>query len=104
MAVTVHLGLDVVFLFFKSTVFISTVLTIPTWVSCHLCETGLQHERGEVRQMSSALLNNYSLLLGDALPSASQGQELTDETTQILFGALDGMQDETSEVGSNPSR
>lgn len=54
--------------------------------------------------MSSALLNNYSLLLGDALPSASQGQELTDETTQILFGALDGMQDETSEVGSNANR
>lgn len=58
----------------------------------------MQHERGEVRQMCSALLNNFSLLLAAALPDAREGQELSDEATQILFGALDGLQDETSQV------
>lgn len=60
--------------------------------------TGLQHERSEVRQMSSALLNNIGLSLADALPEARDGQDLSDEATQILFGALDDLQNEASQV------
>lgn len=60
--------------------------------------TGLQHTRGEVRQMSSALLNNLSLFLAASLPEASDGGELSDEATQILFGVLDGLQEEKSQV------
>lgn len=52
--------------------------------------------------MCSALLNNIGLSLADALPEAEaearDGQELSDEATQILFGALDGLQDEASQV------
>lgn len=62
-----------------------------------LC-TGLQHERGEVRQMCSALLNNFSLLLASAKKSAGTPIEMSDEVTQILFGVLDGLRDETSQV------
>lgn len=51
-----------------------------------------------MRQMCSALLNNMGLSLADALPEARDGQDLSDEATQILFGALDGLQDETSQV------
>lgn len=60
-------------------------------------DTGLQHERGEVRQMSSALLNNFSLLLANTINSRGSS-EMSDEATQVLFGALDGLQDETSQV------
>ncbi|CAM9558960.1 unnamed protein product, partial [Ectocarpus sp. 4 AP-2014] len=73
---------------------------MPGWLDSSLA--GLQHERGEVRQMCSALLNNFSLVLSDAIASktAARGTavEMTDETTQILFGALDGLQDETSQL------
>ncbi len=60
--------------------------------------TGLQHERGEVRQMSSALLNNFSLSLANTIKTAGGSGEMSDEATQVLFGALDGLQDETSQV------
>ncbi|CAM9704975.1 unnamed protein product [Ectocarpus sp. 12 AP-2014] len=73
---------------------------MPGWLDSSLA--GLQHERGEVRQMCSALLNNFSLVLSDAIASktAAGGTavEMSDETTQILFGALDGLQDETSQL------
>ncbi|CAB1119021.1 unnamed protein product [Ectocarpus sp. CCAP 1310/34] len=73
---------------------------MPGWLDSSLA--GLQHERGEVRQMCSALLNNFSLVLSDAIASktAAGGPavEMSDETTQILFGALDGLQDETSQL------
>lgn len=48
--------------------------------------------------MSSALLNNVSLSLVDGLPDSTEGVELSDEVTQILFGSLEGLEDETSEV------
>lgn len=72
--------------------------------ACHAsCAAGLQHERSEVRQMCSALLNNLSLALADATSakaaSTTDGSsEMSDEVTQILFGVLDGLQDETSQV------
>ncbi|CAM9522470.1 unnamed protein product [Ectocarpus sp. 13 AM-2016] len=73
---------------------------MPGWLDSSLA--GLQHERGEVRQMCSALLNNFSLVISDAIASktAAGGTavEMSDETTQILFGALDGLQDETSQL------
>ncbi|CAN0546639.1 unnamed protein product, partial [Ectocarpus sp. 12 AP-2014] len=40
---------------------------MPGWLDSSLA--GLQHERGEVRQMCSALLNNFSLVLSDAIAS-----------------------------------
>lgn len=55
-----------------------------------------------MRQMCSALLNNFSLVLSDVIASKTAAGvtavEMSDETTQILFGALDGLQDETSQV------
>ncbi|CAM9440026.1 unnamed protein product [Ascophyllum nodosum] len=70
---------------------------MPTWLDISLA-AGLRHERGEVRQMCSALLNNLGLWLADSLPEAREGQEPSDEATQILFGALDGLLDETSQM------
>lgn len=48
--------------------------------------------------MCSALLNNFSLLLASAKDTAETSIEMSDEVTQILFGALDGLRDETSQV------
>ena len=48
--------------------------------------------------MCSALLNNFSLLLASARKSAGTPIEMSDEVTQILFGVLDGLRDETSQV------
>lgn len=48
--------------------------------------------------MCSALLNNFSLLLASAKKSAGTPIEMSDEVTQILFGVLDGLRDETSQV------
>ncbi|CAM9832790.1 unnamed protein product, partial [Hapterophycus canaliculatus] len=65
---------------------------MPGWLDAALA--GLQHERSEVRQMCSALLNNMSLTLADAI-SAKAGcapdgsADMSDEVTQILFGVLE---------------
>lgn len=48
--------------------------------------------------MSSALLNNFSLFLANTMKTAGGSGEMSDEATQVLFGALDGLQDETSQV------
>lgn len=48
--------------------------------------------------MSSSLLNNFSLGLVDGLPDSTVGLELSDEVTQILFGSLEGLEDEASQV------
>lgn len=69
---------------------------IPGWLDASL--RGLQHERSEVRQMSSSLLNNFSLGLLEGLPESTLGIELSDEATQILFGSLEGLEDEASQV------
>eukprot|EP00903_Cladosiphon_okamuranus_P013917 g12945.t1 len=69
---------------------------MPGWLDTSL--SGLQHERGEVRQMCSALLNNYSLLLASAKKAGGTPSEMSDEVTQILFGVLDGLRDETSQL------
>eukprot|EP00904_Undaria_pinnatifida_P002594 jgi/Undpi1/12335/HiC_scaffold_5.g02011.m1 len=69
---------------------------IPGWLDASL--RGLQHERSEVRQMSSSLLNNFSLGLVEGLPETTEGLELSDEVTQVLFGSLEGLEDEKSQV------
>ncbi|CAM9687415.1 unnamed protein product [Pylaiella littoralis] len=73
---------------------------MPGWLDISL--SGLQHERGEVRQMSSALLNNFSIFLVSqsrhGTANAGGEVEMSDEATQIVFGALDGLQDETSQL------
>ncbi|CAM9435604.1 unnamed protein product [Scytosiphon promiscuus] len=81
--------------------FITRADVLPGWLDAAL--SGLQHERSEVRQMCSALLNNLSLALAEAIStkasSAAGGStEMSDEVTQILFGVLDGLQDETSQL------
>lgn len=48
--------------------------------------------------MCSALLNNFSLLLASAKKARETPIEMSDEVVQILFGVLDGLQDETSQV------
>lgn len=52
--------------------------------------------------MSSALLNNFSIFLVSqsrhGTANAGGEVEMSDEATQIVFGALDGLQDETSQV------
>ena len=48
--------------------------------------------------MSSSLLNNFSLGLVEGLPDSPSGLELSDEVTQILFGSLEGLADEVSQV------
>ena len=83
---------------FFSTVFLVTFLRSVRGLCRAWTNAGLQHERSEVRQMSSALLNNVSLSLVDGLPDSTEGVELSDEVTQILFGSLEGLEDETSEV------
>lgn len=80
--------------------------SVGLFLLCHLSvffilfnrATGLAHPRGEVRQMSSALLNNMSLALASSLPDATDGEEMSDEATQILFGVLDDLQKEKSQV------
>ncbi|CAM9767090.1 unnamed protein product [Choristocarpus tenellus] len=78
--------------------YMSEASVMPGWMDAAL--QGLQHKRGEVRQMSSALLNNYSLVIANALPSIAEGKDsdLPDEAAQILFGALDGLEEEKSET------
>ena len=48
--------------------------------------------------MSSSLLNNFSLGLVEGLPETTEGLELSDEVTQVLFGSLEGLEDEKSQV------
>ncbi|CAM9910687.1 unnamed protein product, partial [Sphacelaria rigidula] len=69
---------------------------VQKWLDVSL--RGLAHPRGEVRQMSSALLNNMSLALASSLPDATDGEEMSDEATQILFGVLDDLQKEKSQM------
>lgn len=73
-------------------------LAILPSISVVQCTTGLSHARGEVRQMSSALLNNMSLALSATLPDTTDGEDVSDEATQILFGVLDDLKKETSPV------
>eukprot|EP00752_Nemacystus_decipiens_P009894 g8827.t1 len=76
--------------------FMTRADVMPGWLDTSL--SGLQHERGEVRQMCSALLNNFSLLLASAKKNTGTPIEMSDEVTQILFGVLDGLRDETSQL------
>lgn len=48
--------------------------------------------------MASALLNNMSLALVASLPDITDGDDMSDEATQILFGVLDDLQKEQSPV------
>lgn len=48
--------------------------------------------------MASALLNNMSLMMLASLPTIADGEEISDEATQILFGVLDDLQKEKSQV------
>lgn len=56
-------------------------------------------KRGEVRQMASALLNNYSLRIAEGMPDKKEDEEVGDDVTQIVIGCLDGVgESEDSQV------
>lgn len=48
--------------------------------------------------MASAVLNNMSLVLATSIANVTHDSEMSDEATQILFGVLDGLMEEKSQV------